>query len=248
MLGPAGLFLVTGPTGSGKSTSLASHGQLYQRELSTTTSSRSKTRSSFITTTRSRRSISARSASTCPAFPKRLRRALRQDPDVILVGEMRDLETIEAAITRRRNGPRRVRHAAHHSAPGHDQPHHRRVSRRTSRTRFARSFRIGDHRHPRPDSCFRRSAAAASRRTRLLVVTPGIANLIRENKTFRITSCHSNRCQARHAVCSTTTFSICGGRKVHEGRRAWQSAIRRTNCERGLPTAEARDVRRSTAR
>ena len=54
--------------------------------------------------TRSRRSTSARSASTCRSFAEAIRRALRQDPDVILVGEMRDLETIEAAITAAETG------------------------------------------------------------------------------------------------------------------------------------------------
>ena len=53
-----------------------------------------------------------------PSFAEALRRALRQDPDVILVGEMRDLETIEAAITRGRNGAPGVRHAAHHRRQG----------------------------------------------------------------------------------------------------------------------------------
>ena len=40
----------------------------------------------------------------CPAFAEAIRRALRQDPDVILVGELRDLETIEAAISAAETG------------------------------------------------------------------------------------------------------------------------------------------------
>ncbi|MEE2940334.1 MAG: PilT/PilU family type 4a pilus ATPase [Planctomycetota bacterium] len=100
---PRGLILVTGPTGSGKSTTLATmidwinqshdrhiitiedpiefyhgHGQglVTQREL----------------------------GSDVPTFPEAMRRALRQDPDVILLGEMRDLDTISAALTAAETG------------------------------------------------------------------------------------------------------------------------------------------------
>ena len=100
---PRGLVLVTGPTGSGKTTSLASMltrinqnsarhiitiedpieyfldhklGIVHQREVGV----------------------------DVPTFAEGLRRALRQDPDVILVGEMRDLETIETAITAAETG------------------------------------------------------------------------------------------------------------------------------------------------
>jgi Tfp pilus assembly pilus retraction ATPase PilT len=62
-----------------------------------------------------------------PTFAEALRRALRQDPDVILVGEMRDLETIEAAVTAAGNGPPGVRHAAHHRRRAHRRPTRRRL-------------------------------------------------------------------------------------------------------------------------
>jgi twitching motility protein PilT len=68
------------------------------------TSSRSKTRLSIITSTRRPLSPSARVGVDVPNFAEALRRALRQDPDIILVGEMRDLETIEAAITAAETG------------------------------------------------------------------------------------------------------------------------------------------------
>lgn len=100
---PRGLILVTGPTGSGKTTTLASmidwintnldrhivtiedpieyfhghkQGLVTQREL----------------------------GSDVPSFPEAMRRVLRQDPDVILLGEMRDLDTISAAITAAETG------------------------------------------------------------------------------------------------------------------------------------------------
>ena len=55
-----------------------------------------------------------------PSFAEALRRVLRADPDVILVGEMRDLETIEAAIRAAEDGPPGVRHPAHHGRRGND--------------------------------------------------------------------------------------------------------------------------------
>jgi twitching motility protein PilT len=70
--------------------------------------SRSKTRSSSSSATRSRSSTSARSASTRDALGQALRSALRQDPDVILVGEMRDLRDDRDRAARRRDGPPRA--------------------------------------------------------------------------------------------------------------------------------------------
>jgi len=94
---PRGLFLVTGPTGSGKSTSLAAMinnvNENFDRHIITIEDPIEyyhPHKKSIV----NQREIGA----DCPTFSEGLRRALRQDPDVILVGEMRDLETIEAAI------------------------------------------------------------------------------------------------------------------------------------------------------
>ena len=102
--GPRGLLLVTGPDGLGQDDDARDDDQLHQRERGRATSSRSRTRSSTTTSTRSRSSRSARSGRTCPTFAEAIRRALRQDPDVILLGEMRDLETIATAITAAETG------------------------------------------------------------------------------------------------------------------------------------------------
>ena len=89
------------------------------------TSSRSRTRSNSSTATTDRSSTSARSRSTPGRSRTRCGSALRQDPDVILVGEMRDHETIETALPRLGDRPPGVLDAAHARRDRDDQPHHR---------------------------------------------------------------------------------------------------------------------------
>lgn len=100
---PRGLVLVTGPTGSGKTTTLASMINIINQE-----------RDCHIITiedpieyfhNHGKSIVTQREIGVdVPGFKEALRRALRQDPDVILVGEMRDLETMEAAITAAETG------------------------------------------------------------------------------------------------------------------------------------------------
>jgi len=100
---PGGMVLVTGPTGSGKSTTLAALIQKIAME-----------RSCHIVTIEDpieflfsddKATISQREVGTdTPTFKEALRNCVRQDPDVIMVGEMRDLETMSTAITAAETG------------------------------------------------------------------------------------------------------------------------------------------------
>jgi len=100
---PRGLILVTGPTGSGKTTTLATMVDWINQNLDR-----------HIVTIEDpieyyhghkKGIVTQREVGTdVPDFPEALRRVLRQDPDVILLGEMRDLATISAAITAAETG------------------------------------------------------------------------------------------------------------------------------------------------
>jgi len=94
---PRGLFLVTGPTGSGKTTTLASMINYINEEFDRhiiTVEDPIEYYHPHKTSIINQREV----GTDVTSFAEALRRVLRQDPDVILVGEMRDLETIEAAI------------------------------------------------------------------------------------------------------------------------------------------------------
>lgn len=100
---PRGLILVTGHTGSGKSTSLAAMinvvNQKYRKRIITL-----EDPIEYLLENNSCMIEQREIGSDCPSFESGLRHALRQDPDVILVGEMRDLETTSSTITAAETG------------------------------------------------------------------------------------------------------------------------------------------------
>lgn len=196
---PHGLILVTGPTGSGKTTTLAamidyinrreskhiitledpieylhSHKQsiVHQREIGLDTNN----------------------------FSNGLRAALRQDPDIILVGEMRDLETISTAITAAETGHLVLATLHTNSAaqtinriidvfPPHQQSH--------IRVQIASVLEgiISQRLFPTPDGAGRVAA------TEILVNHPAIANLIRNEKIDQIANImQTSRSQGMHTL------------------------------------------------
>ena len=183
---PRGLFVVTGPTGSGKTTSLATMidyiNMNFDRHIVTVEDPIEyyhQHKKSLV----NQREVGV----DVHSFSEALRRALRQDPDVILVGEMRDLETIEAAIAAAETG--HLVFATLHTSgasgtinriidafPTNQQEQIRVQLSVTLLAVLSQQLLARDDKPGRVASY------------EFLVVTPAIANLIRENKTFRIDS------------------------------------------------------------
>jgi twitching motility protein PilT len=182
---PRVLFLVTGPTGSGKSTTLASMVDYINDTLDhhiITIEDPIEFYHYHKKSTVNQREVGV----DVPSFSEAIRRALRQDPDVILVGEMRDLATIEAAITAAETGHLVFGTLHTTGAQGTvnriidvfptNQQEQIRVQLSTAIIGVLSQALL-------PKVGGGRIAAYE-----MLVVEPSIANLIRENKTFRINS------------------------------------------------------------
>ncbi len=183
---PRGLFLVTGPTGSGKTTTLATMvdyvNSNFDRHIITIEDPIEyyfQHKKSIV----NQREVGV----DVPSFAEALRRALRQDPDVMLVGEMRDLETIEAAIRAAETG-HLVFGTLHTNSAGGTINRIVDVfpvaQQNQIRTQLSISLVavLSQQLLPRID---RKGMVAAYE---FLVVTPAISNLIRDAKTFRIDS------------------------------------------------------------
>ncbi len=181
---PRGLVLVTGETGSGKSTTLAAMIQAmnerYSKHIITLEDPVEYTFNS------ARSLIEQRElGSDMPTFASALKHALRQDPDIILVGEMRDLETTQLAITAAETGHLVLSTLHTCSAaqtveriidmyPAGQQNQIRSMLANTlqavvSQTLFSRS--------DKPGMC---------PAVEVLLCTPAVRNLIRESRTFEI--------------------------------------------------------------
>ena len=182
---PRGLFLVTGPTGSGKSTTLASMINYINDSVDhhiITIEDPIEFYHNHKKSTVNQREVGV----DVPNFAEAIRRALRQDPDVILVGEMRDLETIEAAIQAAETG--HVVFGTLHTT-GAQGTVNRIIDvfptnqQDQIRTQLSTSI-IG----VLSQCLMPRIGGGRVAAHELLVVTPGIANLIRENKVAQMYS------------------------------------------------------------
>ena len=182
---PRGLLLVTGPTGSGKTTSLASMmnfiNENYDRHM-ITLEDPIEYYHNHKKCTVNQREIGV----DVPDFKEGIRRALRMDPDIILVGEMRDLATIHAAIEAAETG--HVVFATLHTS-GASSTINRIIDvfpkeqQDQIRTQLSTAL-IG----VLSQAILPRKPDGLVAAFEMMVVTPAIQNLIRENKTYRIDS------------------------------------------------------------
>ena len=187
---PRGLILVTGPTGSGKTTTLAAMIDLINR-----------TRAEHILTIEDpiefvyepiKSLIHQRQlGEDTKSFANALKAALREDPDIVLVGEMRDLETIALAITAAETG-HLVFGTLHTSSASQtvdriidvfpaDKQTQIRVQLSNSLVAVF-SQTLVPKKNPKPNEYGRTMAQE------IMIITPAISNLIREGKTAQIYS------------------------------------------------------------
>ena len=181
-----GIVLVTGPTGSGKSTPLAAMMDYVNRNkkchiitVEDPVEFVHKSQSCIV----NHREVGVHTK----GFKSALRGALREDPDIILVGEMRDLETIELALEAASTG-HLVFGTLHtqSAAKTVDRiidvfPAHQQSQIRTTLSESLKGV-VAQNLFKRIDKKGRMAVLE------VLVVTPAVANLIREGKTFQIPS------------------------------------------------------------
>ena len=187
---PKGLILVTGPTGSGKTTTLAAMLDLINR-----------TRAEHILTVEdpieyvfpNHKSLfhQRQKGEDTKSFANALKGALREDPDIILVGEMRDLETISLAISAAETG-HLVFGTLHTSSaagtvdrmvdvfPAAEQAQIRAMLSNSLIAVFSQT--LAKKKNPKPGEFGRVMAQE------IMIVTPAIANLVREGKASQVYS------------------------------------------------------------
>ncbi len=183
---PRGLVLVTGPTGSGKTTSLATMlnyiNENFPRHIIT-----AEDPIEFVHTHKKSVVTQREVGEDVPSFAEAIIKSLRQDPDVILIGEMRDLQTMESAIraaetghlvfsTLHTTGAARTVDRIIDVFPSEQQP--------MVRVQLAATIVavISQVLIPRLDGKGRVAAFE------IMFATPAIRNLIREGKTYQILS------------------------------------------------------------
>jgi twitching motility protein PilT len=234
---PRGLFLVTGPTGSGKSTTLAGLidfiNNNYDHHIITIEDPIEFYHYSKKST------VNQREIGTdVPSFSEALRRALRQDPDVILVGELRDLETIEAAISAAETG--HVVFGTLHTTGAQGTVNRIIDAFPTNQQEQVRTQLSTAILGVLSQTLLPKIGGGRVAAYEVLVCTPGIGNLIRENKTFRINSAMQTGAKLGMQLLDDHLFKLWNEKKVTEddvlakAQNVDDLARRITNAKQGI--------------
>lgn len=183
---PRGIFLVTGPTGSGKTTTLAAMinyiNENFDRHIITM-----EEPIEYFHPHKKSIVVQREVGVDVPNFSEALRRALRQDPDCMLVGEMRDLATIQSAITAAETG-HLVFGTLHTS--GAASTINRIIDAFPTDQQEQVRVQLGNNLIAVLSQCLcpRIDTEGVLAAYEFMYVTPSIQNLVRENKSFRIDS------------------------------------------------------------
>jgi twitching motility protein PilT len=229
-----GLILVTGPTGSGKSTTLAAMVDQINNERQDhilTIEDPIEFVHKHKTCLVNQREVGPNTQS----FSNALRSALREDPDIILVGELRDYETISLAVTAAETG--HLVFATLHTPsaaqsvdrivdvfPAHQQDQ--------IRTQLADALQgiIAQQLIPTIDGMSRMCCLE------ILINTPAVSNLIRENKTFQLTSIMQTSKQLGMQTMDQSLMDLVKQRKISP-----QEAFRRAFDKKAFEQYKPRD-------
>jgi len=219
-----GLVLVTGPTGSGKSTTLAALVDLINR-----------TRSDHIITIEDPIEFVHQSKKCLVTqrqvglhtrgFKAALRAALREDPDIVMVGEMRDLETVSIAIETAETG-HLVFGTLHTSTAAStiDRIIDQFPADRQSQIRVMLSESL---RGVISQTLCRKIGGGRAAAREILISIPAISNLIREGKTFQIPSIVQTNRKAGMVTLNDALMELVDG-KVVEPKEAYIKAVEKS--------------------
>jgi len=227
-----GLVVVTGPTGSGKSTTLAALVDLINR-----------TRTDHIITIEdpiefvhpskkclvTQRQVGVHTRS----FKHALRAALREDPDIIMVGEMRDLETVSIAIETAETG-HLVFGTLHTTTAAStvDRIIDQFPADRQSQVRVMLSESL---RGVIAQTLCKKIGGGRVAAREILLSIPAVSNLIREGKTFQIPSVMQTNRKAGMVTLNDALMELVDGKLV-ESKEAYMKAVEKTGFAQALKT------------
>jgi twitching motility protein PilT len=235
-----GMILVTGKTGSGKSTTLAA----MVNEINVRRKGHIITIEDPIEFVHQRRGclISQREVGHhTPSFPEALRSALREDPDVVLVGELRDLETMSTAITAAEmgilvmgtlhtNGAAATVDRIVHAFPAEKQPHVRTMLSTSLRGVISQQL------------CRRKAGGGRVAALEIMVNTPAISNLLRQGKLDQLETAMQSGANIGMRLMDTALQELVDRRFI-TAREAYQNATNKDKFRKLLEQSEPAGTR-----